>query len=111
MSIRNNQEFLRTDDNSQPRASKKVAQRGLIKMRRGVWEASRQQAEIDTTDTSAEKGLFLEFIDMLKYILGYIEMIPSGESKKADSSENMPLFDDSVIGMAYRSASEDEEEG
>ena len=80
-------------------------------MRRGIREASRQQIEIDTTDTSPEKGLFLEFIDMLKDILGYIEMIPSGESKKADSSENMPLFDDSVIGIAYRSASEDEEDG
>ena len=112
MSIRNYQEFLRTDDNSQPRALKKVAQRGLVNMRRGIREASRQQAEIDTTDTSAEKGQFLEFIDMLKDILGYIEIIP-GEGRRDDSkeaSENMPLFDDSVIGNAYRTVSDDEDE-
>jgi len=113
MSIRNYQEFLRTDDNSQPRALKKVAQRGLVNMRRGIREASRQQAEIDTTDTSAEKGQFLEFIDMLKDILGYIEMIIPGEGRRDDStiaSENMPLFDDSVIGNAYRTVSDDEDE-
>jgi hypothetical protein len=82
-------------------------------MRRGIREASsRQQAEIDTTDTSAEKGLFLEFIDMLKDILGYIEIIP-GESRREDSKQasgNMPLFDDSVIGNAYRTVSDDEDE-
>ena len=113
MSIRNYQEFLRTDDNSQPRALKKVAQRGLVNMRRGIREASRQQTEIDTTDTSAEKGQFLEFIDMLKDILGYIEMIIPGEGRREDSkeaSENMPLFDDSVIGNAYRTVSDDEDE-
>ena len=122
--ILNYSEFLRTDDNSLPRAAQEATLLGLRNYRKGMQQAAIQQEEDNSVNQTLDdvmnekKGAYLDFMDQLSDIQNNIEELSepdigtTNNSLKDDTSTlpesseyfNPELFDvNDISELAYDS--------
>ncbi len=107
--ILNYAEFLRTDDDSLPRASREVTTQGLTNLRKGMRKASQQQLQqqgVSVNDMNESKGVLLDFIDQLSEIQNKFSLLDHYQNTSKKERDNGISSDattrlDPVIGEYF----------